>query len=232
MRHYLVFNKSALQATQIITIIEEVKGFHCVAVLHTLKDILQYKIHCTPELVIINLDDFEFYISDILTKISNSFGFPPKLIGITSSYKTAYEANNLGVGVLIGPDMELASLLPKIKEHQAAVRRTYYCISSYKDFHYIPLKQLLFLRADNRTTDFILQDGKTVCGFNTLKYYSKELPDNFIRVNRSFIVNAHMVRRINYLKKRIQLAGTSDYIPFTKHYLAQVDGIKKILTES
>lgn len=155
----------------------------------------------------------------------------PKLIGLTNSYENGYMALKSGFWEVIGPNMQLPDLIPKLLEYNTAGIRNIFCVASYKDFRYIHLKDLILLCADNTTTDFILRDGNRISGLNTLKHYVPQLPKNFIRVHRSYIVNAYAVRRINYLKNQIQLAGFSNQIPFTKHYLNDVDTLKSLLTK-
>jgi len=230
MGYYLILDKSPERAYQIQNIFKGLEDFQCLAVINSIHNTFRH-LEYTPELVLINLDDFESNISGILSRIKKTFGLMPKLIGITKSFQYGYKALKLGFWEVIGPDMQLVDLLPKLLEYNVDKTRNIFCIASYQDFRYICINDLILLQADNRTTDFILKDGGKISGFNTLKYYDSQLPRNFVRINRSYIINAYAVRRINYLKKQIQLAGYLEQIPFTKHYLEEVDKLRYILAE-
>jgi len=231
MRHYLIMDKSKARATEIQEVLEGLENFRCLAIISSLKETFKNLIPYTPDVLIINLDNFAPNVSTIVIKIKKSFGLMPQLIGITTSYEIGFKAYSYGFTNVIGPNIELREIKSMLRNYEEEDSRKLFCIYSYQDFRYIALKNLILIRADNRTTDFILKNGSQISGLNYIKHYTRQLPDYFIRVNRSYIINAYAVQRINFLKKQIQLSGTADLIPFTRHYLDNVDRLKTILAK-
>jgi DNA-binding LytR/AlgR family response regulator len=106
------------------------------------------------------------------------------------------------------------------------------CLKSYKDFHYLNTDEILYLKADNNTTDFIMKDGRTISAFKTLKSFEDKLPKNFIRVHQSYILNINYVSRINYGKAICSLKSGKTQLPFSKSYKENIDSLKKILSKN
>jgi DNA-binding LytR/AlgR family response regulator len=98
------------------------------------------------------------------------------------------------------------------------------CIKSHSDYHFVSLKEIIYLNADNTTTDLILQSGKKVNAIKTLKYFENSLPFNFLRIHKSFIVNIQFVTRI-HLAKSICYLSNGEIITFSKTYRANIDEI-------
>ncbi|PZD76439.1 hypothetical protein DNG35_11975 [Mesonia sp. K7] len=117
--------------------------------------------------------------------------------------------------------------LQSIKAMQPQKR--YIGLRTYKDFKYIKLSDILFLKADNNTTEFYLQKQKKVCGFNTLKAYQKRLPEKFMRIHKSYMVNTAKVWRIHFGKKNCEVRGHNHPLPFSKTYTANVKTLHKQL---
>jgi len=92
------------------------------------------------------------------------------------------------------------------------------CLKSYKDYRFINLEEILFLKADNTATDFFMNDGSTISAYKTLKYFESNLPNNFIRIHNSYIVNQNYVSRIHFGKSRCTLNNNGYVIPFSKSY--------------
>jgi DNA-binding LytR/AlgR family response regulator len=77
-----------------------------------------------------------------------------------------------------------------------------------------------------------MQDGRTISAYKTLKTFEKKLPDNFIRVHQSYILNVNHVSRINYGKSICALKSGKTQLPFSKSYRQNIDGLKKILSKN
>ena len=106
------------------------------------------------------------------------------------------------------------------------------CLKSYKDFQYLETDSILYLKADNNATDFIMKDGTTVSAFKTLKTFEEKLPKNFVRIHQSYIININYVSRINFGKSVCALKNGREQLPFSKTYRENVDGLKKILSKN
>ncbi|RYU97451.1 LytTR family DNA-binding domain-containing protein [Emticicia agri] len=59
----------------------------------------------------------------------------------------------------------------------------------------IPLEQILFLQADINYTQIFLSCGRTlISGFNLKKYENFFEQENFLRVNRSYLINRDCIQ--------------------------------------
>jgi len=106
------------------------------------------------------------------------------------------------------------------------------CIKSYGDYQFIALKDVVYLKADNNTTDFYLQNGKKLTAYKTLKHYENNLPSFFYRIHNSYIVNSNYVSRINTGKSLCYLDDNEISISFSKTFKENIDTIiRKIAPE-
>lgn len=106
------------------------------------------------------------------------------------------------------------------------------CIKSYGDYQFISLDDVVYLKADNNTTDFYMQSGRKLTAYKTLKHYENSLPDNFYRVHNSYIVNSKFITRISTGKSLCYLNGNDISVSFSKTYKENIDIlIKNISTD-
>lgn len=106
------------------------------------------------------------------------------------------------------------------------------CIKSYGDYQFIALKDVVYLQADNNTTDFHLYNGKKLTAYKTLKHYENNLPSFFYRIHNSYIVNSNYVSRINTGKSLCYLNNNEVSVSFSKTFKENIDTIiRKIAPE-
>lgn len=106
------------------------------------------------------------------------------------------------------------------------------CIKSYGDYQFIALKDVVYLKADNNTTDFHTQNGKKLTAYKTLKHYENNLPSFFYRIHNSYIVNSNYVSRINTGKLLCYLDNNEVSVSFSKTFKENIDTIiRKIAPE-
>ncbi|KGO85999.1 hypothetical protein Q765_13135 [Flavobacterium rivuli WB 3.3-2 = DSM 21788] len=106
------------------------------------------------------------------------------------------------------------------------------CIKSYGDYQFIALKDVVYLKADNNTTDFYMQNGKKLTAYKTLKHYENNLPSFFYRIHNSYIVNSNYVSRINTGKLLCYLDNNDVSVSFSKTFKDNIDTIiRKIAPE-
>jgi len=77
-----------------------------------------------------------------------------------------------------------------------------------------------------------MKDGSTISAYKTLKTFENQLPENFIRVHQSYILNTNYVSGINYGKSLCFLKVRKTKLPFTKTYKENIEGLKKILSKN
>lgn len=122
--------------------------------------------------------------------------------------------------------------LTKVKDTPGSDVDIQICIKSYGDYQFIALKDVVYLQADNNTTDFHLVNGKTLSAYKTLKHYENNLPPFFYRIHNSFVVNSSYVSRINTGKSICYLNNNEVSVPFSKTFKENIDTIiRKIAPE-
>lgn len=187
-----------------------------------------------PDLIFINLDDALENPFEFVDELNNCFEILPEFVGISSSFEFAYKAlkhnfkDYLMESIL---ELELRKLLMKFKKKQKFQSNKNLCLQSYKDFRYLNTDSILFLKADNNTTDFYTTDGLVVSAFKTLKVFQNSLPNNFFRIHKSYIVNKNYVSRINYGKSKCTVGNTAHKLPFTKTYIENIELIIDSLSD-
>ena len=103
-----------------------------------------------------------------------------------------------------------------------------YINNSNEEF-FIPLAQLLFLRADNNYAQLFLADNTYIQAFESLKSFQQRLPDYFLRTHKSFLVNTKCIYRIRHHKREIQFRGQTQVARFSKSKKPQLLQILQML---
>lgn len=103
------------------------------------------------------------------------------------------------------------------------------CIKSYGNYQFISLDEVIYLKADNNTTDFHLKNGKVLTAYKTLKHYEINLPPYFFRIHNSYIVNSNYISRINTGKSLCYLNNNEISIAFSKTFKENVDAIIRLI---
>ncbi len=233
---YSIIDQDAATTLQLRHFLEEYGDFSCVSVAADAEDGLNRILKHDPDLIFINLArnaDAYFAMVRELHQYQESL---PLIIGISNSRDQAYHAikNDFFDYWLLPFDefdirktiLRLRKKLPK----DTGVQRL--CLKSYKDFQYLDTEDILYLKADNNATDFIMKDGRTISAFKTLKSFESMLPENFVRVHQSYIINTDFVSRINYGKSVCSLKTGSQQLPFSKTYRSNIDRLKKRLSRN
>ena len=105
-------------------------------------------------------------------------------------------------------------------------------LKPYSDDQYLDTNEIIYLKAENNSTNFVKSDGTVVTAYKTLDTFEKRLPDNFIRVHKSYILNVNYVIRINYGKKTLEMRTSSVHqveLPFSNFYKHKIDDLRKNL---
>ena len=98
-------------------------------------------------------------------------------------------------------------------------------IKSNGDYHFINPNDIIYLKADNNTTDFYLKNEKVISAFKTLKHYEQLLPFYFFRIHHSYLINIDYVSRINLGKCNCYLDNNEIIVPFSRTYKDNIDAI-------
>ncbi|CAN0375093.1 unnamed protein product [Ectocarpus sp. 4 AP-2014] len=104
------------------------------------------------------------------------------------------------------------------------------CVKSHSDHKFINMDELLYLQADNNTTDLFMSNGNKVSAFKTLKHFENILPRCFVRIHNSYIINTKYVTRIHFGRAKCAIQHAAGLIPFSKSYKTSVERIKSDLS--
>ncbi len=234
---YTIINSDAKSSHELRTQLVSFKEFRCTGVTNNCKEGLNTILKQMPDVVFIFLKENANDCFNMVKELHQFVKFMPIIIGISSNQNYAYEAIKNGffdywLLPLNEFDIRKTSLKLQKLNLKEQFSNTTLCLKSYKDYRYIDTNEILYLKADNNTTDVILKDNTIITAFKTLKTFEARLPTNFIRTHQSYILNTDYISRINYGKSICALKNSEIQLPFSKSYKQNIDDLKKILTKT
>lgn len=235
--NYTIINSDSAFSHNLRTQLVNYKDFDCAGVAENCSDGLNIILKELPEVVFINLNKNAETCFMMVMELHQYLKYIPVFIGISTHKEYAYDAIKNGFfDYWLQPlnEFEIRKSVLKLqkKEINSQYLNTTLCLKSYKDYRYISTNEILYLKADNNTTDVFMKDGNIINAFKTLKTFEDRLPSNFIRIHQSYILNTDYISRINYGKSICTIKNSTTILPFSKSYKANIDEVKKILTKS
>ncbi len=216
--------------------LEDYHEFNCIGVSGEYDHALNFILKETPNLVFFDLYNTFEKIFELINELNLLFSdYFPVFIAISSSKEKAYEAIKNGFfDFILNPlsELEIRKSILKFQKRNPAIINKNICLKSNKDYQYLNTDEILFLKADNNTTDFYMSDGNIISAFKTLKTFEDVLPENFLRIHKSYIINKNFVSRIQYGKLICTIKKNSYDIPFTKTYIDNIEIMKKALSHN
>lgn len=212
-------------------------NYSCIGVSDCFDESLDLILKYAPSVVFISIDNkANSDSSNTMNFVNEMYKYiqeMPYLIALSSTTEHAYSCiKNDFFDYLLKPikPFELRKTIARLDKKPIEVSNTLR-LKSYKDYRFINIEEILFLKADNTATDFFMYDGTTVTGYKTLKSFEAILPDNFTRIHHSYIVNQNYVSRIHFGKSKCSLKKSSFAIPFSKSYRSNVVVLEKALSK-
>lgn len=238
---YLIIDDDAEYSAQVLSIFESFPDFFCVGIATSHQDAVNKILDLQPDLVVLepagklNKSNLSFsVITDLYQYIDNL----PWIIVHTATTKLAYDAIKAGATDYILKPLESLELRKSLLKFKKGFVKSNFvsvsdandvnntiCIKSYSDYQFISINDIIYLKADNNTTDFYLQDGRKLTAYKTLKHYEMSLPLNFSRIHNSYIVNINYISRINLGKSLCYLNNSNISISFSKTFKDNIDAI-------
>ena len=226
MYNYFIIDNKEPTINNIKRVLDDLPEFNCVGDYSGYHESMNLILKESPHLIFLNIDfkdadSFEF-VKEVNQYLKNN----PEFVAISSTKEKTYEAIKAGFfDYLLAPmsDLEIRKTILKFKKKLPIQSSKTICLKSYKDYKYIDTEEILFLRADNNTTDFHMNDGSVINSFKTLKTYESILPNNFLRVHKSYIINSKYVSRVNYGSSKCSLKKRNENVPFTKYYKDNIE---------
>jgi len=210
--------------------------FDCIAISENSSEGLNAILKYRPNIVFIHLNEHAssyFQMSMELHQFTNNL---PIFIGISKTKKHAYDAiknDFFDYWLLPYNEFDVRKTIMRLKKATPQEASPHIlCLKSYRDFQYLNTNDILYLKADNNATEFVMKDGTINHAFKTLKTFESQMPENFVRIHQSYIVNINYISRISYGKGSCTLKDKKQQLPFSKSYRENIDALKKVLTKN
>jgi len=228
--YLLIDGSDSLEST--LDHIKEFDDFLCVAVCKTRNEAINRILELKPNVVFLSIksgdkesDSISF---SILSELHEFLDELPTIIVLSDIKEAAYEAYQRGVcGYLLTPidPNELRKCLMRYQKTHKALHTDTISIKSNGDYNFIRSSDIVYLKADNNTTDFYLKSSKVISAYKTLKHFEKLLPFYFFRIHHGYVINIQYVSRINLGKNSCYLQNNEIILPFSRTYKNNIDTI-------
>ncbi len=234
---YIIIDNDPQAIEAIHLSMEKQHNFACVGITSNEENGLDLILERRPSLVFINIElpgkQCNKILFSIMGEMKNYLDTLPEFVVLakTSEYAIDGIRNNVLDYILKPLDLRtLRRCLLRFQKKAADQLVSTLCFKSYGDYKFIQAEDVLYLKADNNTTDIVLSDEKVVRAFKTLKAFQDALPSNFMRIHNSYIVNMDHISRIHFGKSKCTFKNTSDWVPFSKSYRGNVEIIRDSLS--
>ncbi|WP_109299231.1 LytTR family DNA-binding domain-containing protein [Aquimarina sp. AU474] len=235
---YVIIDNDQKIADSIQIALDEKTDYICTGIAKDEQEALDLILERKPRLVFlepevpgIHCDKTQY---SLMTELAKYMSELPEFIVITKTSEYAIEGiRNRILDYILKPlsKSQLVRTLLRFEKDFDQVVDSTLCFKSYGDYRFVDVEEVLYLKADNNTTDFIMSNGNKVEAFKTLKHFQGLLPDHFVRIHNSYIINTHYVSRIHFGKAKCAIKNTNDMIPFSKSYKMNVEEIKDNLAK-
>ncbi|RZK53911.1 MAG: DNA-binding response regulator [Pedobacter sp.] len=252
---YLVIDNSADEIQETIRVIERFPDYFCVGTADSKDDAINLILELQPKIVFLGLSTSAKSETSlaIVTDLYMYLNQLPCIVIIADTPKFAFDGVKAGVSdYLLRPliNSEVVKTLLKFsKQFSSATQESniqeknstnlnnfnsdinkeesnpLICIRSYGDYQFISVSDIVYLKADNNSTDFFLNTGRKLTAYKTLKHYENNLEGSFYRIHNSYIINSNYVTRISTGKSLCYLNGNEISVPFSKTFKENIDTI-------
>ncbi len=230
---YLIVDSHIEDATDLQMELNKYPNYSCIGIARNKEEAVNLILDQLPHLVFFDTELVDgIHIKSSFGMIPEVYQFLnrlPQFIAMNNTTKHSYEAIKNGVfDYLLKPlyHFDLKKSLLRFENNQPD--NTSLCIKSFAEFKLLEVNDILYLKADNNTTDFHLKDGSVVTSYNTLKNFEDELPNVFARIHKSYMVNINHINKIHFSKFHCSLKYTKKLIPFSKSLRSKMLEIKDL----
>ena len=227
---FLIIDDNDTTAKETLDLFENFPNYFCAGIAKDNQNAINLIIKVKPQIVFIRIatksNDAQLSF-DTITELFQYVDTMPYFIALASSSKFALEAIQAGFSDYIIEPLQVHQLgksLFKFEKRIPPNSISTICIKSYSDYQFVALQDIVYLKADNNTTDIKLFNNKTVNAYKTLKHFENTLPFYFLRIHKSYIVNINHVSRIHFSKAKCYL-NYNEILPFSLNYRNNIDAI-------
>jgi DNA-binding LytR/AlgR family response regulator len=227
---FLIIDDNETTTKETLEFFENFPNYFCAGIVKDSQTAINQIMKVKPQLVLARIpkkmQNGDLFFSTIL-ELFQYVETMPYFIGLASSKDYALEAIQSGFSDYIVTPFslhELGKSLFKFEKRNPPTTISTICIKSYSDYQFVALQDIIYLKADNNTTDIYLNNGKTVNAYKTLKHFENTLPFYFLRIHKSYVVNINHVSRIHFSKSKCIL-NYNQILPFSLSYKNNIDAI-------
>ncbi|WP_062057905.1 LytR/AlgR family response regulator transcription factor [Aquimarina longa] len=235
---YVVIDNDHKIADSIQIFLEEQTDYICTGIAENEQEALDLILERRPRIVFLEPEVPGMYCTttrySLMVELAKYMVRLPEFVVITKTSEYAIEGiRNRIMDYILKPfnKNQINKTLMRFKKDFDQIGENTLCFRSYGDYRFVDVDEILYLKADNNTTDFIMSDGSKVEAFKTLKHFQHLLPDHFVRIHNSYIINTDYVSRIHFGKAKCAIKNIDDMIPFSKSYKNNVEEIKDALAK-
>ncbi|MEI7941615.1 MAG: LytTR family transcriptional regulator DNA-binding domain-containing protein [Candidatus Riflemargulisbacteria bacterium] len=227
---YIIIDENDETEKQIIGLFENFPKYFCAGIIKDNQNAIDQIIKLKPQLVFYTIPtktNENTFTSKNIAELFQYSDAIPYFIAISKSENKALEAIQSGASDFIIEPMKLNVIgksLFKFEKRTPPNAINAICIKSYSDYQFVALQDIVYLKADNNTTDIKLHQGKIINAYKTLKHFENTLPFYFLRIHKSYIVNIHYVSRIHFSKSKCYM-NYNEILPFSINYRDNIDAI-------
>ncbi len=198
--------------------------------IYLIMDQIPHVVFFDPVLEVNGIKEFSF---NMIPEVYQLLKILPHFIAMNKSNEYAYKAINSGVfAYILKPINHYELKKAIIRFENAQPHSVSICLKSFTEFRFLMVDDIVYLKADNNTTDFFLKDGTIVTSYQTLKTFESELPHIFTRIHKSYMVNVNYIKKIHFSKFQCSLRYTNTIIPFSKSLKFKMTEIKNLWSNS
>ncbi len=229
--NYILIEANCEDSRKLNDLMGNFSHYCCVGIARNKSEAINLILEESPQLVFLNIetvfDNFKSTQFEIIHELYQYLTTLPEFIVISNTTKFAYHALKNGVtDYLLKPynSFEFKKTLLQFEKKQPNL--TSICLKSFTEYKYLLVNNIVYLKADNNTTDFFLKDGTMATSSSTLKNFELQLPNIFVRIHKSYIVNINYITKIHFSKFQCFIKHSTKHIPFSKGLKSKMHEIK------
>ncbi len=159
MKKFIIVGSNNSLKSEVCTVCKTfVAEIKCAGIFDDIGEALEVILEEEIALIFLDTQNKDLEVASFLLDIANLNLSRPYIIGCSSLKEDAYLAfqYNLSDFLLINSNkLSIQKCFHKYFNSFSNVLYQMICIKSNRDYQYIPLQDILFLKADNNTTDFL-----------------------------------------------------------------------------
>lgn len=230
---YVIVDSQADTLNDLQQQLKKYANYSCVGIASNKEEAINLIIDHLPHLVFFDTELVDGNTKQssfsIIPEVYQFLNWLPQFIAISTSTAHSYEAIKNGVfDYILKPFnyYDLKKSLMRFENKQPDIASI--CLKSFTEYRFLLVDDIVYLKADNNTTDFYLKDGTMVTSYKTLKTFETDLPKIFTRIHKSYMINIKYITKIHFSKFQCSLKYTKNLVPFSKSLKSKMLEIKNL----